>query len=61
MQNAAQEGLRKYGNDPVLKFFNAYSLILEGTNHKDFNKKQMSACCSEIYPWEMYAGTVEAR
>ena len=30
MQNAALEGLRKYGNDPILKFFNAYSLILEG-------------------------------
>jgi hypothetical protein len=29
MQNAAQEGLRKYGNDPLLKFFIGYSMVLE--------------------------------
>lgn len=30
MQNVAVEGQTKYGNDPVLKFFYAYSLICEG-------------------------------
>ena len=30
MQNVALEGMKKYGNDPVLKFFNAFSMILEG-------------------------------
>ena len=29
VQNAALEGLKKYGNDPVLKFFYGYSLVLE--------------------------------
>ncbi|ELU05036.1 hypothetical protein CAPTEDRAFT_159405 [Capitella teleta] len=29
MQNAANEGLRKYGNDPLLKFFVGYSMVLE--------------------------------
>ncbi|XP_013391055.1 tetratricopeptide repeat protein 21B [Lingula anatina] len=29
MQNAALEGMKKYGNDPVLKFFHAYSMLLE--------------------------------
>ena len=30
VQKVAQEGLQKYGNDPVLKFFNAFSMIVEG-------------------------------
>ncbi|CAH1774388.1 unnamed protein product [Owenia fusiformis] len=30
MQTAAVEGLKKYGNDPVLKFFSAYGMVLEG-------------------------------
>lgn len=29
MQNAAKEGLTKYGNDPLLKYFYGYSLVLE--------------------------------
>ena len=41
MGNAAQEGLQKYGNDPILKYFWAYSMILEGMYvqvlcHKNF-------------------------
>ncbi|XP_061174848.1 tetratricopeptide repeat protein 21B-like isoform X2 [Saccostrea echinata] len=30
MENAAMEGLQKYSNDPVLKFFRAYAIILQG-------------------------------
>ena len=30
MQNAAQDGIRKFGNDAVLKYFYGYSMILEG-------------------------------
>ncbi|XP_078334497.1 tetratricopeptide repeat protein 21B-like isoform X7 [Crassostrea virginica] len=30
MENAAMEGLQKFSNDPVLKFFRAYAVILQG-------------------------------
>ncbi|XP_052715713.1 tetratricopeptide repeat protein 21B-like isoform X1 [Crassostrea angulata] len=30
MENAATEGLQKFSNDPVLKFFRAYAVILQG-------------------------------
>ena len=30
MEAAADEGLKKYGNDSVLKFFRAYAMILQG-------------------------------
>lgn len=30
MENAASEGLQKYSNDMVLKFFRAYATILQG-------------------------------
>ena len=32
MEAAADEGLKKYGNDSVLKFFRAYAMILQGRN-----------------------------
>ena len=32
MENAASEGLHRYGNDPVLKFFVAFAKVLQGMN-----------------------------
>ena len=30
LQEACQTGLRKYGNDPILKFFHAWGLVKVG-------------------------------
>lgn len=51
MEAAADEGLKKYGNDSVLKFFRAYSMILqdriqEGMRELDFlkDKRDVNLC-----------------
>ena len=30
MENAATEGLQKYSNDVILKYFKAYAIVLQG-------------------------------
>lgn len=33
METAATDGLHRYGNDPVLKFFAAFAKIMQGMKH----------------------------
>ncbi|XP_074652535.1 tetratricopeptide repeat protein 21B-like [Tubulanus polymorphus] len=48
MQNAALDGLRKYGNDPILKFFNAYSMVLIGGDNLQEGMRELELLKDKI-------------
>lgn len=49
MEAAADEGLKKFSNDSVLKFFRAYAMVLQGMTVKDDNYLKFYVDKNSVY------------